>query len=110
MDRLTMRINDSVYYTKGKYKDTIPAEMETQDIRECLKRLAEYEDIGTIAECTEAIKLYREVLNNVIKKIGAKELFEKLEKKSYMVDRGQNETRAVSLVDIEDLLLNQEKN
>lgn len=43
-ERLTVRIHDKVYYTKGAYKETIPAECTTQDVREILKRLADYED------------------------------------------------------------------
>lgn len=35
-----------------------------------------------------------------------KELYQELDKKSFTVDMGQNETRAVRLVDVEDLLLN----
>lgn len=46
MERFTMRITDNVYYTKGKYEQTIPAECESWDVREILKRLADYEDTG----------------------------------------------------------------
>ena len=45
MERLTKRIASHVYYTQGKYEETIPAEMETNDIRSVLKKLAEYEDL-----------------------------------------------------------------
>ena len=51
MDRLTNRIampereNDLIVFTKGKYDDTIPAEMTHDDIRAVLRRLAEYEDL-----------------------------------------------------------------
>lgn len=50
MDRVTKRIkrvdkDDLIVYTKGKYEDTIPAEMTKDDIRTALKRLAEYEDL-----------------------------------------------------------------
>lgn len=56
MDRVTKRIkrvdkDDLIVYTKGKYEDTIPAEMTKDDIREVLKRLAEYED------CVEQLNL-----------------------------------------------------
>ena len=45
MERLTIRISDKVYFTKGKYPPTtICAEMETWEVRECMTRLAEYED------------------------------------------------------------------
>lgn len=46
MERLTKRIGVFVYYTKGKYEDTLPAECETQDVRDILSCLAAYEDIG----------------------------------------------------------------
>ncbi|QUH21098.1 hypothetical protein [Alkaliphilus sp. B6464] len=47
MDRLTKRIEDKVYYTKGKYSpETLCAEMETWEIRECMRKLADYEDTG----------------------------------------------------------------
>lgn len=47
MNRLTKRINDKVYYTKGKYAPTtLCSEMETWDVRECMKKLAAYEDTG----------------------------------------------------------------
>ena len=46
MERLTKRIEAHVYYTQGKFEDTIPAEMVTRDIRKCLRRLADYEDTG----------------------------------------------------------------
>lgn len=58
MDRLTRRINGFVCYTKGKYEDTITAEMETRDVRECLEKLAEYEDIGSVEEIKEIVKKY----------------------------------------------------
>lgn len=44
MERLTKRIESFVYYTQGKYTDTIPAEMTKADIRNVLSKLAEYED------------------------------------------------------------------
>ena len=47
LKRLTTRIEDKVYYSKGKYKPTtLIAEMEISEIRECISKLAEYEDIG----------------------------------------------------------------
>ncbi len=49
MDRLTKRIEDKVYYTKGKYSPTtICAEMEKWEVRECMKKLADYEDAGLL--------------------------------------------------------------
>ena len=44
MNRLTKRIGDHVFYTQGKYESTAPAEMEPEDVRQCLNRLAAYED------------------------------------------------------------------
>jgi hypothetical protein len=65
MDRLTKRIGEHVYYTKGKYEETIPAECESWDVRTILQRLAEYEDTGLtpeeIAEHEEMFKAYRHV-------------------------------------------------
>lgn len=45
MERLTKRIEDHVYYTKGKYEETLSVEMETKDVRKVLKKLAYYEDL-----------------------------------------------------------------
>lgn len=50
MERLTKVLPKIVVYTKGKYEDTVPAEMTTGDVRTVLKKLAEYEDIGTPTE------------------------------------------------------------
>lgn len=50
MERLTKVLPKIVVYTKGKYGDTVPAEMTTEDMRTVLKKLAEYEDIGTPTE------------------------------------------------------------
>lgn len=50
MERLTRVLNKTVVYTKGIYEDTTPAEMTTEDMRTVLKKLAEYEDIGTPTE------------------------------------------------------------
>lgn len=45
MSRLTTRIGDKVYYSKGKHSPTtLCAEMETWEVRECMIKLAEYED------------------------------------------------------------------
>lgn len=35
-----------VVYTKGKYEDTTAGEMMDEDIRNVMKRLCDYEDIG----------------------------------------------------------------
>mgnify|MGYP005946697187 CR=1 FL=1 len=50
MERLTRVLTKTVVYTKGKYDDTTSAEMTTEDVRTVLKKLAEYEDIGTPME------------------------------------------------------------
>lgn len=50
MERLTKVLTKTVVYTKGKYEDTTSAEMTTEDVRTVLKKLAEYEDIGTPTE------------------------------------------------------------
>ena len=51
MERLTKILNSgTVVYTQGKYEDTVPAEMTTNDVRTVLRKLAEYENIGTIIE------------------------------------------------------------
>ena len=50
MERLTKVLTKTVVYTKGRYEDTTSAEMTTEDVRAVLKKLAEYEDIGTPME------------------------------------------------------------
>lgn len=45
MDRLTKRIGEHVYYAKGKYSETLPAECESWDVRKILNQLAAYEDM-----------------------------------------------------------------
>lgn len=66
MERLTKRIDDSVYYTKGRYKETLCAEMETREIRECMKKLACYEDIGTLDELKDIENKYKRTLENLL--------------------------------------------
>lgn len=60
MERLTKTIitpqREVIVYTKGKYEDTIGAEMEYQDIRKVLKRLARYEDAGLTPEQVHEMK------------------------------------------------------
>lgn len=56
MERLTKVLTKTVVYTKGKYEDTVPAEMTTEDMRTVLKKLAEYEDIGTPTELKQIKK------------------------------------------------------
>lgn len=38
MERLTKVLTKTVVYTKGKYEDTVPAEMTTEDMRTVLKK------------------------------------------------------------------------
>lgn len=57
MKRLTKRIGEHVYYTKGKYDETIPAECEPHDVRKILQALADYEDTRhTPEECAAAFE------------------------------------------------------
>lgn len=45
MERLTVKIEDTVYYIKGKYKPkTLSTDMEPWEVRECMTKLVEYED------------------------------------------------------------------
>lgn len=46
MERLTKRIGNYTYYTKGTYPETVPAECNAGDVRNILTRLAAYEDTG----------------------------------------------------------------
>ncbi|KAF5049508.1 hypothetical protein DSECCO2_439120 [anaerobic digester metagenome] len=47
MNRLTKRNEDIIYYTKGKYSPkTLSADMEPWEVRECMQKLAAYEDTG----------------------------------------------------------------
>ena len=53
MNRLTMYVDKYVYYSKNG-NPILPVEMlETPLVREVLKKLAEYEDIGTVEEIKE---------------------------------------------------------
>lgn len=56
MERLTKRINDNVYYTLGKYPETIPAECETSDVRTILRALAKYEDAAEQGKFMEVVR------------------------------------------------------
>ena len=57
MERLTTGIEDTVYYSKGKYKPkTLSADMEPWEVRECMQRLATYEDTGLPPEEIEQLK------------------------------------------------------
>lgn len=47
MSRLTKKIEDKVYYAKGKCdQTTLCAEMTVGEIRECMQKLADYEDMA----------------------------------------------------------------
>ena len=56
MERLTKRIDRSVYYTKGKYEETLPSECEIRDVRNILYRLAAYEDTGLEPKEVEGVR------------------------------------------------------
>ena len=60
MERLTKRIDQHVYYTRGKYTETLPAEMDTADTRKALERLAAYEDAGLEPEEITRLKSERD--------------------------------------------------
>jgi hypothetical protein len=49
MSRLTKRISvenkDVIFYTKGEYENTTAGEMKSSDVREVMRKLAEYEDL-----------------------------------------------------------------
>lgn len=49
MSRLTRRISagneEVIFYTKGEYTDTTAGEMRSSDVREVMRKLAEYEDL-----------------------------------------------------------------
>jgi hypothetical protein len=49
MSRLTRRISveneEVIVYTKGEYTNTTAGEMRSSDVREVMKKLAEYEDL-----------------------------------------------------------------
>lgn len=73
MKRLTKRIKQYVYYTQGKYEDTLPVEMETNDIRSVLKKLAEYEDLEEQLEKVygECDGLLETAINSLVRHEGA---------------------------------------
>ena len=51
MERLTTVLKDTVYYAKGKWPPTtLCSEMETWEIRDCMTRLAQYENTGLSPE------------------------------------------------------------
>lgn len=67
MSRLTERTMDNVYYSKGKYPPaTLCAEMETWEVRECMAKLAAYEDTGFEPE---QVKQLNDAFKNSQKKL-----------------------------------------
>jgi len=62
MERFTVRFNDKVFYTKGRYPETIPAECESWDVRNILNKLAEYEDTGLTPDEINVLKIENEIL------------------------------------------------
>lgn len=46
MERLTRYVNGVLCYTKGKYENTLSCEMEDHEVKDVLKKLAEYEETG----------------------------------------------------------------
>ena len=73
MERLTKRIEQYVYYTQGKYEETLPVEMETNDIRSVLKKLADYEDLEEKLEKVygKCEGLLETAVNSLVKHEGA---------------------------------------
>lgn len=79
MERLTAKINDSAYYVKGKYGPaTLCAEMETWEVRECMKKLAAYEDTG----------LQPEELQEFMKRIDLKDLHDHISELLELEEQG----------------------
>lgn len=68
-ERLTKRIGDHVYYTKGQYEETLPAECTPSDVRNILNRVADYEDTGiepqNIESLTKLLCAYGELFANL---------------------------------------------
>lgn len=62
MERLTKKIHGHVYYTKGKFAETIPAECEIKDVRTILRKLAAYEDTGLEPEQIKSLNKGRILL------------------------------------------------
>lgn len=84
IERLTKRIKDCVYYTKGQYEETLSAECTPSDVRNILNRLAEYEDAGiepqNIKSLTKLLCAYGELFANFLHPSQIQELIE-LDKK-----------------------------
>ena len=69
MERLTKRIREYVYHTKGKYEETLAAECTGSDVRTILNRLADYEDTGfdpqEIQKLADAICAYGKIFQGL---------------------------------------------
>lgn len=67
MDRLTNCIEGVVYYSKGTYPPaTICAEMETHEIRRCMRKLAAYEDSGLEPREVKELEIRMEALADTV--------------------------------------------
>lgn len=67
MNRLTNCIEGVVYYSNGKYPPaTLCAEMETSDIRRCMRKLAAYEDTKLEPSEVEEMRIQNEVLSDTV--------------------------------------------
>jgi len=64
LNRSTTRLNDKVYYAQGQYAPTtLCAEMETSEIRECMHKLAIYEDLDEKISKNLSYDTFKNVLN-----------------------------------------------
>ena len=68
MEKLTKKIHGHVYYTKGKFAETIPAECEIRDVRTILRKLAAYEDTGLEPEQIKSLNKGRILLVSQLEK------------------------------------------
>ena len=82
MSRLTTRIEDKVYYAKGKYSPTtLIAEMETWEIKDCMQKLAEYEDREDDNKAT---------IGETFMSVGTSESFIFIKGNKYIVDQDEH--------------------
>lgn len=82
MSRLTTRIEDKVYYAKGKYSPTtLITEMEIWEIKECMQRLAEYEDREDDNKA---------IIGETFMSIGASDSFTFVKGSKYIVDQDEH--------------------
>jgi len=89
MNRLTKRLYENVYYTKGKY----PPTMETGEVRECMQKLAAYEDTGLEPEDVE--QLYSPSRDIVKLVVNNRELNNKYNTLLEMYDKLQNKLKSI---------------